>query len=239
MNTEQTLINAGLTEVEAKIYLELLRHPYRKKFDLVKRTGFSKSTVYRAINALEDLKIIKNGKALSLKPLANKHNKIASKLHKIQSFLAMPEGEVEELKTFTDKEEIVVQCLKMAEHPYDTCLDFGDFENYTKIIGESYVPRKFRRIRSKHANHKAILTNFGDKSAEFCTKKQCDAANSQVESLNLDIKNQFVFLSDTYDAVFFNSFEDPENPFAVLVKSKGIADFQRAQFQMLSKMAKF
>ena len=114
MNTEEILINAGLTEVEAKIYLELLRHPYRKKFDLVKRTGFSKSTVYRAINALEDLKIIKNGKALSLKPLANKHNKIASKLHKIQSFLAMPEGEVEELKTFTDKEEIVVQCLKMA-----------------------------------------------------------------------------------------------------------------------------
>ena len=124
----------------------------------------------------------------------------------------------------------------MSEKKCETQLDFGDFENYTKVVGEEFIPRKFRYQRAKHANHYALITNFGPVSSEFCRKEELKKAHSKVERSNLDIKNQFVIFSDTNDTVLFNSFEDPQNPFSVMIKSKPIAEFQRAQLKMFSQM---
>jgi predicted transcriptional regulator len=241
------LLESGLNEAEAILYIELLKQPAEKAWDLVKRTGLTKSTVYRTISKLESLKIITDNeqgiRALSLKSLVadlktaeRKLKKTICKIQQIAPFLHSQENSIEEFEHLYAPDQIADAYLFMAQQNYQTNLDFGDFEAFVPKVGGMSIAKKFREYRVKHANHTAICTTFGQYTQYFCTKAAEQQFKNNVKLLDFDFKNKFIIFSDNNDYVLFNNVEDEQYPESILVKSKPIADIQRAQFQNYSQM---
>lgn len=239
------LSQAGLGETSILVYLELLKQPTQNIWELVTRTGLSKSAVYRAFENLVALKMVEKNEtgihALSLKNfvenLYRKERrlfKLANKIKKIAPFLRANEN-IEEFETMYGDAEITDAYLMMAQMPYSINFDFGDFESLCRHVGGLSVAEKFRDTRVKHAKNLAICTTFGPLTSYFCTKEAEIKYKNYVSHLDLDFKNKFVIFSDTCDHVLFSDVSDGENPTAVLVKSKVVADSQRTMFDNFSR----
>lgn len=244
---KKLLFDAELSEAEVLLYIELFKDPAQTIWELVNRTGLKKSTVYNAFARLRSLKIVEknnNGlRALSLKPLIAelstkklKFGKTACKLKQLAPFLHSPRESIEEFETFYTPEQIAEVYLFMAEIPYDTNYDFGDFENFINAIGPVDLAFKFRELRSKHATHHALCTTYGPKLSQFCNEKDLSKFNNRFDVNNkFNFQNKWIIFSDTNDYVLFNDVSDPDYPFSTLVKSKVIGDIQRMQFDVFSK----
>lgn len=242
---EPLLLDAGLSESEVFVYLELLKKPVESRWDLVQRTGLSKSSVYRAFDRLLAQKLVESQggefRARSLKSLvgrlsnqSRKLNKTIRKIKEIAPFLRTPHESVDSMDYFYTPDQIAEAYLFMAEQDYSVNLDFGDFEAFSPLVGGLSTTLQFREKRIQHAGHRALCTTFGPNSSYFCTKDSQVKYKSRVEVLNVDFKGKFIVFSDNGDYVLFNHFEDPENPHAVLVKSKAVAEAQRSQFDLFS-----
>lgn len=247
------LLEAGLSEAEAEIYINLTKSPADNSYELISRTGFNRSTIYRSIEKLKSLKLVKRDedglKANSLKSLVSelktsslKLNKTAYKIQAIAPFLRAPKDQLEKFEHFYTPQQIAEAYLFMSEQNYSTNLDFGDFENFVPTIeGQLDTAYRFRNNRVKHASHHAICTTFGPMTESFCTKESKVKFKNKVSILrthaleNQNFKNKFIILSDTSDYVLFNDFADAENPISVLIKSKAVADIQRRQFDIFSQ----
>jgi len=239
------LLASGLNETEAHLYLELLKKSAENAWELVQRTGFSKSAVYRGVERLTELKLLKRENGLharSLKTLVAELQKdertlrkTVFKLRQIAPFLRFPHEEIDSVQSFYTPDQIRDAYLFMADHPYSTNFDFGDFEHFVPVIGGLPVACQFRTARIQHAKHSAVCTTFGKNSAYFCTAESEHRFANKVKFLPLDFKGQFIIFSDTNDYVLFNHFENPENPYAVLVKSRAIAESERARFDHFSR----
>ena len=244
--TRDLLFKIGLSEAEVLIYVELLRAPVRVKYDLVRRTRLSKSVVYRALSSLKKMKMIsmKDGliKAISLKFLisnlrnsSRKFGKMANQLQRISPFLSFPKESIEEIDFFCGDENVSEQYLEMSQRDYDVNLDFGDFESIVDHVGGIDTTFTFRKHRVKHAKHFALCTTFGENTAHFSTKEAEKEFNNKICLLNCDFRNKFIIFSDKNDYVLFiNSEEEVIN--ATRVKSKFVADMQRAQFDLFSRL---
>jgi len=246
------LIQAGLTEEEVLIYLDLLNKPASTKWEITIRTGFEKNRVYRAFDKLESLKMVamnrKNIHALPLHGLIDKllENQkstfvLAQKLKQYANFCKIPTEELQEFETATTKEEILNQYIKMSEIKYNTCLDFGDLEGLVPILGGLDPVFKFRVNRFKqNAKNKAICTTTGPFTSCMARKSDMQRFKSNIETLKINFKNKWIIFSDSTDYIMFNNFEDPQNPTSTLIKSKLVADTQRLQFdQFYENMKKF
>jgi len=243
---KELLLETGLSEAETLIYIELLKSPSIQTFDLVKNTNLAKSTVYRALDNLENLKIIKrdgkNLKALSLKSLVSnlktkerKFNHLAYKIKQIAPFLHTPSEDIEQFEQLYTLDQLQDAYMFMSELSYNTNLDFGDFESFIPKIGGIPIALKFRDERVKHANHKAICTTFGPNTATFCTKESEKMFKNNVNILNIDFKDKWIIFSDNSDYLMYN-YCDEENVGSLLIKSKPLADLQRLQFKNFSQM---
>jgi len=239
------LLESGLSEIETAVYLELFKGPAVSSWELVGRTGMSKTSVYRALDRLRALKMLTEDndgiRAASLKALVadlrakeRKTGKLADSIKSIAPFLSAPKDSIEEIEHLYTQEQIADAYLSMAQGKYDTNLDFGDFENFVQIFGGIDIPHKFRDYRVKHAGHQAICTTFGPNTAVFCTRDSEKKFKNKVNCMNIDYKNQFIIFSDTGDYVLFNEFSDNDNPSSVLIKSRAVADAQRMQFDIFS-----
>lgn len=246
------LTEAGLSESEVAVYLELLKKPSHTKWDLVARTGFDKNKVYRAFDRLRDLNMIDKIKsqveALSLEHLAKNleysHNKtldVAERIRKISSFLKVPAEAVEEFEVITDKERILDRYIMMSEVPYNTCLDFGDLESFVPVVGGMAPLFKFRLNRyNQHAKNRAVCTTIGPCTACIARKNDMQRFKSNIEFLKIDFKGKWIIFSDTNDYVMFNYCAPQKIPSTVFIKSKVVADIQRAQFdQFYENVGKF
>ncbi|MFC1810559.1 helix-turn-helix domain-containing protein [Patescibacteria group bacterium] len=241
------LFDAGLSEAEVLVYIELLKKPAQTIWELVRRTGLKKSTVYNAFARLKGLRLVKKNKegirALSLKSLVSelfskKRNlsKTAYKIKKLAPFLHAPRESIEEFETFYTPNQIAEIYLFMAETPYDYNFDFGDFENFINAIGPVDLAFKFRELRSKHAKHHALCTTYGPQLAQFCDKSDLAHFNNRFDvNKKFDFTNKWIIFSDTSDYVLFNDVSDLEFPCSTLVKSRVVADIQRDQFLNFSK----
>ena len=66
------LLEAGLSETEVLIYLELMKEPVENKWILINKTGLNKSKVYRACCRLKGLNMIeKTSFGICASPLDN------------------------------------------------------------------------------------------------------------------------------------------------------------------------
>jgi hypothetical protein len=241
------LLEAGLSETEAILYTEILKKPAKTIWELVQRTGLSKSAVYRAFESLENTKLAKKTpegiKAQSLKSLvaelktsSRRLNKTAYKIKSLSPFLRTPSESIEYFETFYTPEQIEESYIFMSELDYDVNLDFGDFENFVKILpGNIKTSYRFRDNRVKHAKNQAICTTYGPKTEQFCTREAKVKFKNYVNVLPLDFEKNFIIFSDRSDYVLFNNFEDEENPTSTLVKSKAVANLQRKQFNVFSQ----
>lgn len=244
---QRLLIDAALSETEVLIYIELLKSQAQTGLELVKRTGLSKSSVYRALDKLENINLIKRTKdfiqALSLKCFVaelsteeRKIGKLAYKLKQIAPFLSAPHDMIEKFEQFYTKDQIREAYLFMSEIDYTNNLDFGDFENFIKKVGGMETALKFRNNRVKHAGHHAICTTFGPYTSYFSTKDAAQQFKNKTDLLKCDFTNKFITFSDNQDYVLFNDIDDEENITSTLIKSKQIADAQRAQFSAFSQI---
>lgn len=243
---ELLLIESGLSESCAILYLELLDKPAETIFELVMRTRMSKSCVYRAFTALKEKKMIANEngifKANSLRTLVadlktSQRNlgKLAYKIKNIAPFLKTPKEAIETFDQFYTRDQISEAYLFMSDIDYDISLDIGDFENFVPVLGTMETVMKFRKNRLKHATAHAVCNTFGPYTALFCTRESKSKWKNTVDRTDANFNKKFLAFSDKSDFVLFNDFSDYENPHSVLVKSKTIADFQRAQFKHLSQ----
>lgn len=241
------LFDAGLSEACVAVYLELLKKPAFTIWELVQRTALSKSSVYRAFEGLKELKMVekKTGeiRALSLKALVaelvkseRKFRKTAYQIKNIAPFLRAPRESIEEFESFYTPEQIAETYVDFSLLNFGVSLDFGNFESYVPIIGGLDRVIKFRTNRLKHASAYAICTNSGPFTSYFCTRDAKVKFKNTVDFLNNATNKNFIVFSDTSDYVMFNNFDDEENPTAVLVKSKTVADAQRLQLRTFSQL---
>ncbi len=242
------LTDCGFSEAEVRVYRELLRNPAATIWDLVKRTGLSKSTTYRAFDRLRSLRAVENSEqgiqARSLKhvvaELQKQERSLRKNIVKLKQLAPYLHAAGSEHDTFEDcytPDQIRDAYLHMSQVEYDTNLDFGDFENFVPIIGGLETPETFRRNRLKHAEHRAVCTTFGPFTAHFCTRKTEKEFRSHIDLLDFDFTKHFIVFSDTGDAVLYAHFNDQEHPYAVLVHSRVIAEAERARFRHFSQKA--
>lgn len=244
---QDLLIQAGLSQTQAHIYLFLLKQPVSSIWQIVNATKISKSVVYRDILYLEELRMVKRDvdviKALSLKGLISglmnderKIGKTVNRLRSIAPYVRVPMEEVDEFTPLYNVADIQEAYLFMSEVKCTTNLDMGDFEPYIKLIGGLEVAKKFLQNRIKHARNHAIVSWQGPVTSYFCTERAKKEFNSEVDMLkSIDFGGTFTILSDTSDHVLVNRVHNGELS-AVLIKSKMMADFQRCQFDNFSRM---
>lgn len=247
---QSLLLEAGLSETENLVYIELLKRPAESAFDLVQRTRLPKTTVYRSLDHLINLKMVEKTdgtlKALSPKNLVaelqksrRRLGKIASQLKQIAPYLKTKnaENEFEVFETYYTPEQVKEAYIFMAETPYETNLDFGDFESFIPLIGGIETGDIFRAHRAAHAKNNSICTTFGEYSAHYSTRESAKHFGNRVRYLNSDIKNNFIIFSDTSDYVLFTNIteiDDTKSVQATLVKSKQVANAQRQMFDAFS-----
>ena len=241
------LLEAGLNEAEIIIYLELLNTTTQNKWELVTRTKLDKNKVYRAFDRLAELKMVSQNnncvEALSLDCLlADLESKkartqqLVNKIKKFSPFMKIPIEAVSDFQILDTKEKILGKYLKMSEIEYNTCLDFGDLENFVDILGGLEPVFKFRKNRfNQNAKNIAICTNTGPNTSCMMRKQDMESYKSNIDLLNVKFKGQWIIFSDSNDYVMFNNFAKGEEPSSVLVKSKVVADTQRAQFDQFYK----
>jgi len=244
---ETLLIDAGMTEAEVRIYLELLKKPSQSKWDLVNRTGLDKNQVYRAFDSLSTLNMVKKDETgiepqpldSLIKTLELSRKKIKNtivQLKKFSPFLKIPTEAVADFQILDTQEKILDKYIFMSEVEYDTCLDFGDLENFIPTIGGLDPAFKFRDNRyKKSSDNEAICTTTGAYASCIMRKSDMDFYKSRIDLLKIDFKNKWIIFSDTNDYVLFNDFEDRENPTSVLVNSKVVADMERSKFDLFQK----
>ncbi len=241
------LFDAGLSEAEVVVYLDLLKTPAQTVWDLVKRTGFSKSVIYRAFTRLKELKMVSKNetgiRALTLKALVadlikseRRLRNTAYRIKKIAPFLHAPQESIEEFETFYTPDQIAETYVDISQLNYGVSLDFGDFENFvTMSVGAIKPTLQFRHNRLKKAINQAICTSYGPYTSLFCTKEAKEKFKNYVDILQVNFDGRFINFFDTNDYVLFHDFRDKECPTAVLIKSKPVADIQRAQFAAFSQ----
>ncbi len=240
------LLDCGFSEAEVRVYAELVKNPAASIWDLVKRTGLTKSSTYRAFDRLRALKVVENTQdgisARSLKHVVaelqkqeRSLRKNIMKLKEIAPYLHRAGSESDSFETYYTPDQIRDAYLHMAQTKYDTNIDFGDFEHFVPIIGGLDTPVNFRKDRMKHAAHRAICTTFGPFTDHFCTRDAAKKFLSRTKVFDFDFKHHFIVFSDTGNEVLYAHFRDPENPYAVLVKSRTLADAERARFELFSQ----
>lgn len=198
---KKLLFDAGLSEAEVSVYSELLKKPAESIWDLVKRTGFRKSTVYEAFSRLKSLQMVEKTEkgicARSLKALVSelhrtrrKIDRTAYQIKQIAPYLRTPQESVEEFETFYTPEQIADTYLTMAKLPFDINFDFGDFENFITAIGTNELALKFRELRAKHASNHAICTTIGPNLSVFLKKEEVEKYKNTFElPTHIDFKN--------------------------------------------------
>lgn len=240
---QQLLIKAGLIESEVQLYIELLKNPAQTKWELISRTGLDRNRVYRAFETLEKFKMVEKNKygfkSLSPKALVaellrsdRKAKKLAYQIKRIAPFLRLPNESIEEMETAYTQEQILDAYIVMSQVKYNTCLDFGDLENYVKILGGLDPVFKFRVNRFKQsAKNLAICTTLGPYTQCMSRKTDMEKYKANINHLNINFQNKWIIFSDSNDYVMFNDCSDPEFPSSIVIKSKAVADTQRLQFQ--------
>lgn len=240
------LIDCGFSDAEVRIYRELLKNPAATIWDLVRRTGLSKSSAYRAFDRLRALRVVENSergiRARSLKYVVAELQKQERslkknivKLKEIAPYLHAAGSESDAFETYYTPEQIRDAYLSLSQAEYGTNIDFGDFESLVPIMGGLEVPLAFRRERMKHAAHRAICTTFGPFTEHFCTREAAKKFRSRTHVFDFNFKHHFIVFSDTGNEVLYAHFRDPEHPYAVLVNSRTIADAERARFEVFSQ----
>lgn len=241
------LLKAGLSEQETIIYLELLKQPAINKWAVVERTGLNKNVVYRAFEKLHEFALVAvqpgEIKALSINNLADQLEKsqkdllqVIDGLRSFGKFMNFNWQNGDEIQFITDQKQILDTYMMMSEVPYGTCLDFGDLENYVTVLGGMDPVFKFRENRfNQKAKNWAICTTTGPYTECMLRKSDMKRFKSNIDRVRVNVTGKWIIFSDTNDYVMYNDFVDPENPTAILVRSKMVADCQRMQFEQLAK----
>lgn len=232
---QEDLIKIGLTEQEAKIYLELLKQKYSLASEISSITKINRSVTYTILNSLES-------KGLCSHVIRNNRKYFAA---------ANPKTLIDFLK---DKEQILSDLMPKLENLQEKEKEKVTVELYQGITGgitvlkdiirteqdylalgvdgrfqkefPAYLKQFIRQLKEKNI-HERILAKEGSEIIKH--------SNSTIKYLPKEL--QFPTITTIYEnkiaiAIFTKPF------YCILIKSKELADNYRTFFEILWKIAK-
>lgn len=234
------LLKAGLKEDEANLYLFVLDHPGCSVSDVYKEVGLSKSSAYRAFEALCELKLLEsdsptwrtNLKPVSLTGLIRKlENQLRSKtrlLQELKSYdsLRTVGSQTPGIQVFRG-DKVFEKYHELSEQDFDTNLVFGSWEDFSFTTDLVSIEKKFIKNRLKHGGKaRVFITKDGHNTLEITDYDTEENRTSRV----LKGKYQKPIWINTFEGnnlVYIWNLDERQQTYATLVDSKSVADFYK------------
>ncbi|MBU1245874.1 MAG: helix-turn-helix domain-containing protein [Nanoarchaeota archaeon] len=235
---------AGLSEKEAKTYLDLLQYGENQTGKICERTKIPSSQIYQILknllkNGLVTYKLINNIKVFS-----------ASKPDSLKNLFEEKEKEIKQ-----EKQQLIkaIAKLKVIPPKIERLTDFKYYQGirgikslYTEIMnswekGDEYyiasAPLEsfqklegfFREIvHKKRIRDKVKLKIIINKGSENKGKIRAKMPLTQIKYLNINTKTEYGVLNDLFFLISYG-----KEPYALLIKDKNFAQTYKAFFEFL------
>lgn len=240
LDIEETLQDAGLSEKESRVYLSLLEFGQGTAYDIARRSGYTRATVYDVFDALED-------KHLITKFPANKRQVVA--VQDPQILVDQLRGKLENLETILP----YLHAISGRKHETDLAY-FDGRKGYLASVSNTielqkgkevlnfyahspdFVPKdfietvqnKWRTMGEAGTKMKAIIPEHGSALEYF--KQFVDEYGWEVRSAPLDKYSSLVSFTIVDDYVIMHSRQKEQH---VVIRNADAAHAQRQIFQMV------
>lgn len=240
---QSLLIKSGLKPDEACFYLFVLNNPGCSIANIYKKSTLSKSSAYRAFEALKTLELLTsasdswktNLQTISLsgliKKLESQQKKRQRLIHELK-FLnhtrkLTGHSRLASIETFTG-EEIYENYLELSQMNFNTLLVYGNWEDFNHD-GRDLLPleKKFIRTRvKKGSNALAFLTKTGTHTREVT---DYDISQNRISKLaeNPSPKPIWINAFEGNNLVSLWNLGEKNQIYSTLIDSKPVADFYK------------
>lgn len=237
------LLKAGLKSDEAELYIFVSENPGCSIADAYKEAGISKSSAYRAFEALQKIELVNSdsdswktnlgttslsGLIKKLESDQRKKSRLITELKTLNTTQNLTgNSKIAGIETFSG-EEVYQNYLDLSEMKFDTGLVYGNWEPFNNSTNLLPVEKKYIENRLKNGgNCLAFLTNTGPYTREVT---DYDAEE--------DRKTKFID-SDGKKPIWINAYEgsnlvsiwnldEAGKVFATLIDSKPVSEFYKA-----------
>lgn len=240
---KRLLIKAGLNESEASLYLFVLENKGCSISDIYKKSDLSKSSAYRAFEALKNLELLRSDKSswktnltplpLSslIKNLENKtrtQKRVITELKLLNTAKTLTTGSnLPSIETFKG-EKIFEKYIELSETPFHTNLSFGSFEDFSSSTKDLVKTEKtyIKNRMKKGANALACVTKTGPATHEII---DCDKDENRLTKI---LKEQYakpiwITAYEGNNFVYIWNLDERGQTFATLIDSRQVADFYK------------
>lgn len=241
MNAEEALEEFGLTNREVKVYLALLGSGTTTAYEIARKTGILRQTVYDILTALIEKglvsQIIKSSKQHfeaaepdKLKSILKEKEKVLESVlpnlkllreaTKTKPKVEFYEG-VEGLKTIYD------EIIRKANILYE----YGNAENFARVLKwyfiENYIQRRVEaKIKLKLLVEKDKKTkDISKTNKKLFRETRCLPIMGGIKTINYIYQDKFVILTLT------------KEPIGIIIQNKEIAEAQKKMFETLWNIA--
>jgi HTH-type transcriptional regulator, sugar sensing transcriptional regulator len=241
MDIQKALMEFGLNEKEAKVYLFLLERGQNKAQDISKQTGIIRQTVYELLNKLEHLGLVSEitqNKKNSFE--ASKPDKLLSLLDEKKKILesVMPSLNELENKITSRSNARLYRGIKGIKAINEEVLKSKEIKTILPKFGEElmkdFYVGNFSVKRIKRKTPLKILR--GEIKNEFqksiLTDKKALREVRFLEELN-EIETQWILYNDSIAIISFH-----KDPFGVIIEDKLICATFNLLYEILWKIAK-
>jgi len=233
----------GLTEGETGVYLSVLKSGPRPVQEIAKDAGFSRVTVYAAIESLAKMGLmtsVEKGKkqVFAAEPPERIVSLAENKMNSIKNTIQEIKGNIDELKLVQSGDKPVVKMFEGVEafgaiqedvlkSKIDLMCEFGNLDE----INNFYPYDK--NVREKYYD-KLAATKMRRKLIYLSTDKSPKRIEPNKEIKYLDDKSVKPFFGDIFfydNTVWLSSFKGRQ--IAVMIKSKELKDTIQAAFDII------
>ena len=245
------LLKAGLRKDEAALYLFIRENPGLNVFEAAKKCGISKSSAYRAFEALKESDLVQSDNSLSwksefkaktldsiIRKLQNKNRhekRLISELKILNSTQKLNEttgGGVKSplIETFK-KENVLEKYLEISSLPWQTNLVFGNWEDFNEphqgIFDFVKLEKTFIKNRMKNGGNAHIfITKDGPYTHEITDYDADENRTTKVVSTFYE-KPLWINAFEGNDLVYIWNMDEKNRIYSTLIDSKAVADFYK------------
>lgn len=234
------LLRSGLKEDEARLYLFILANPGCSVADAYKDVGLSKSSAYRAFEALCELELVESDSPTwrtNLKPVS-----LNGLIRKLENNLRAEKRLINDLKNYDSVrpngsqipgiqvfrgDRVFEKYHELSEQDFETNLVFGSWEDFSYSTDLVSIEKKFIKNRLKHGGKaRIIITKDGPNTHEITNYDFEENRTSRI----LNGKYQKPIWINTFEGnnfVYIWNLDERQQTYATLVDSKPVADFYK------------
>jgi HTH-type transcriptional regulator, sugar sensing transcriptional regulator len=231
------LIEAGLTENQAKVYLELIRDPAQTGGQLAKGISMDRSFVYNVLSSLSDKGLVSHSfkdnvkifyptdPELLLKETEEKKEKILKIVKELKKIKGVP-SVVREVLIFDGKAGLKVYMRDLLKSKQFSSLSSGGLVNIFDVLKVEF-PHYLKIMKTRNIRGR-VITSFNNESK---VKEIYSGTDVKVKVFDGLDNNTCFTLFNNQLAIY--SLED--KPYVVLIKDKHVAETLKAYFNLIWK----